>query len=95
MAQSQPIELVVSTQFLSDTEFKIYPNPTREVLHLELPLAGDWMLSITNMLGEVQRVVSIRQRDEIDTAELAVGTYFLSGTHLASGARFRTFLSKH
>ena len=93
-ALSPPVELLVNTTTPTEHTFTVYPNPATSVVTLELPLAGQWRLFITDMLGRTHRVANVDPRGAVNVGFLATGSYRLVAEHLSSGTRLQTVLLK-
>ncbi|MCU0439047.1 MAG: serine hydrolase [Raineya sp.] len=65
--------------------FKIYPNPTKNIIHLESPF-NDFEWEIKNITGQTLRKgKSISAKVSLENLNLAQGVYLLSVQHLIYG----------
>ena len=59
---------------------KVYPNPAREQLHIELSQAGQATFSLMDLQGRSLRQVTVQQQGMIPVQDLTPGVYLLRGT---------------
>ncbi|MDR3047047.1 MAG: T9SS type A sorting domain-containing protein [Bacteroidales bacterium] len=56
----------------------IYPNPTKDILHIEFSQNQPNKIEIYNIIGELIEVVTtIQSKTTINTSQLSAGTYFI------------------
>lgn len=58
-------------------QVKIYPNPTQEWLHIELPQNDSYTVTINELAGKKIMEQMIFQSDTIDISKLSPGEYFV------------------
>lgn len=73
--QSDTIRINISTSISNTTnakaELKIYPNPTRNIVHIDAPIKTK--VKVTDLAGRV--VLDMRETNEINIEAFAQGTY--------------------
>ena len=69
-----------ATDDINETEFeydfKLYPNPVKDVLNIELIDADSATFKITNLLGQTVKSGTLRQQG-IDVSNLQTGIYVI------------------
>jgi len=71
---------VLSNDNFGIDDFKLYPNPTENILNISIPseINGDLTYEIYNNLGQVLKTDKVSQKDfMIDTADWSEGVYFI------------------
>lgn len=68
------------TTDLEGFEYLIYPNPVKDILHLEFEQPIDSKICITNALGQLvhEQIISNDRDIQIDVSTLKSGIYFTS-----------------
>ena len=72
--------------------FRVYPNPTRDLLHVDLPTGEATLLEIIDMQGRLVRQVQVNgDRAVLHVGDLATGTYMLrlQGAEAVRTTRFQ------
>jgi hypothetical protein len=62
-------------QYNKTTKFLVYPNPARNILHVETH--GKATFSLTDQSGKILFTKNISGKDEINVAGFAAGLYYL------------------
>ncbi len=80
-AESVPFSVTtLSRAALRDGQISLYPNPTRNRLHLERKTTGPWSVAVVDVSGRVVHAQTLMASDrtaELRLAELASGIYLL------------------
>lgn len=72
------VNIVLSAEQLKHSDFKIYPNPFTDRIHIENTSLHQFELTILNSLGRTVKEMQITNDDIIiDLSELKEGIYFL------------------
>lgn len=70
------VEFLTSVKAVDDYMVKIYPNPSAEIVNVELPQKSSYLLF--NILGEtIQQGVFNASTNQLKVSQLSKGTYFL------------------
>ncbi len=70
--------ILLSSNFPSESEFKIFPNPSKDILKIENPgRINIEKIQVTNLSGQVIKAY-ISNFDELDVSEISLGHYILS-----------------
>lgn len=73
------VNIVLSADYLKLTDFKIYPNPFSDIIHLDNFGSQLYELTLLNSLGQtIMRTQVIGNNQTMDLTELKSGIYFLS-----------------
>lgn len=76
---SAALQAIMSIEEIQQVEFKIYPNPAKEMLYFETGISGRFSLNITNVLGQQVYIAHITgNQGNIDISTLPGGMYFLT-----------------
>ncbi|MFY0644347.1 MAG: T9SS type A sorting domain-containing protein [Bacteroidia bacterium] len=67
-----------SVENLSDTQFKLYPNPAHDLIRIEYHNSGALNYTISNVLGEILHQGQCYSGDEIKLNDFQAGTYFFA-----------------
>jgi hypothetical protein len=68
----------VEDKFLLNTDIKIYPNPTEDVLNIEFENSKETNFSILNSFGQIVYLSkNLNSKQEIDLSFLSRGVYYL------------------
>ncbi|MEM1215698.1 MAG: T9SS type A sorting domain-containing protein [Bacteroidota bacterium] len=80
LSSTLTVDGVVDTDevLASSPALRLYPNPTREQIWVEIPAARPTTLQLFNLQGQlVLETMTDRQRESIELTHLPTGTYFL------------------
>jgi len=77
------MDLITSTQEMSDASLKIYPNPAIDVINIKLNGQLDFRVSLYDMQGQL--VLRSANKTKIKLELLPKGTYMIEVKDLASG----------
>ncbi|MEM0997664.1 MAG: HYR domain-containing protein [Bacteroidota bacterium] len=80
--QSDPIQFVSLDNGLSDQDFSVYPNPTRDLLNIrmEQPLLESGSVMIYDVAGRIVQRVNFEMLESemtLDLSQVSAGTYFV------------------
>jgi len=66
-------------ELLSNVSAKVYPNPAKEYVEIELPEVGNWKIQLYDIRGRVVYTESIRNNKKavVSKGELMTGLYFV------------------
>jgi hypothetical protein len=71
-----PEELLKAS--ISELEFKYYPNPIQDYLYLELPTAGSYTATITDLTGKLLHTYQLSPgKQSVDMTHLPAGVYLM------------------
>lgn len=75
------VNIVMSNNELLDNSLRIFPNPVKNVLRIEIPTneIGDYKITIVDLFGEIimSRIYELRKTIEINTTSLKNTFYIL------------------
>ena len=73
-----PVVSNVSVDELGQNDFKIYPNPTTDVVWVEKDNPDEMTLRLLNILGEELSVCTVNEKSmKLDVSNLEAGVYFI------------------
>ena len=72
----------MANESLENSDFKIYPNPVKDILKIDLLNEVNYKIEISNQLGQVV-FSSTKYYNSVDISSLSKGIYFvkLSGNN--------------
>jgi hypothetical protein len=72
--------IVSSLNKVNKDYFKIYPNPSEKMLHIETNESGNWQASITDMKGSQINQIQFNKTTQLDISSYAPGVYYIQLT---------------
>lgn len=79
-----------SSTLLQKNNWTIYPNPSKNILHIRIN--GEAIFTLTNQSGKILLSKTINNKGEINVAHLAAGLYYLKNN--ATGAVQKVIVTK-
>jgi hypothetical protein len=97
----QPASIVVTgVQIHEDESLVVYPNPVRDVLHVQTSQTAQYHIELYNLQG--QRLIDqevfaneVRREHRMNVLEIPVALYILRVTNSSSGAVYYHKIEKH
>jgi hypothetical protein len=78
---SSSINIIVSSiNEIDENNFKIYPNPSERMLHIETNASGNWQAIITDVKGSQINQIHFNKSTQLDISNYAPGVYYIQLT---------------
>ena len=95
MAASDELQILVSTVAIPEADLRVYPNPARTELYVELPTDGTWTLRLTDVLGRSRQQRTTGRRVRLEVGHLAAGSYLLQAANETTARVLNVRVIKH